>query len=200
MGRRKTYNREEITERAMRLFWIKGFHATSTRDLAEAMGVNPFSLYAEFGSKEALYDASIQRYEARVVALHFGSLETATSSLDDVRRVLEVFGNASLDPSSEMGCLLCNASTERAPSVEASRRTTARFVARLQAAFENALTHAARGGELVNGVSVPGLAASLVTHLMGVFVMMRACVDHAFVRAATDDVLARLDAITRPAD
>lgn len=199
MGRRKTYDRDEITERAMRLFWTQGFHATSTRDLAEAMGVNPFSLYAEFGSKEALYEASVRRYEAQVVGGHFGRLETATSSLEDVRQVLEKFGDAPLHPSSGMGCLLCNGSTEQAPSVEASRLTTERFVARMQAAFENALTHAARRGELVNGVNVPGLAASLVTHLMGVFVMLRARVEAAFVRGATDHVLARLDAVTRPA-
>ena len=85
MGRSKSYDRDEVTDRAMRLFWAQGFHATSTRELTDAMGVNAYSLYAEFGSKEALYEAALERYEALVVTGHFGKLEADAGSLDDVR-------------------------------------------------------------------------------------------------------------------
>lgn len=195
MGRRKTYDRDEITERAMRLFWERGFHGTSTRDLTEAMGVNPYSLYAEFGSKEDLFTAGIERYERDVVQRHFGPLETDVASLDDVRRVLDFFGDAGKRAASARGCLLCNAGVEQAPTLEASRASTARFVRRLTGAFENALRNAATAGRLVDGAPIAALAAGFVTHLMGVFVLMRAQVDGRTIRAATDDALARLDAV-----
>jgi TetR/AcrR family transcriptional regulator, transcriptional repressor for nem operon len=197
MGRRKTYDRDEIVDRAMELFWVQGFHATSTRNLTEAMDVNPYSLYAEFGSKEGLYQAAVERYEEKVVHRNFGRLETAEASLDDVRHVLDFFGNAGQRRASAMGCLLCNASVERAPTIEDSRESTARFVGRLTAAFKNALGNAEAEGRLVKGARVNQLAASLVTHLMGAFVLMRAQVDGAVIRAAADEALARVDAVTR---
>jgi TetR/AcrR family transcriptional regulator, transcriptional repressor for nem operon len=196
MGRPKTYDRDEITERAMRLFWERGFHGTSTRDLTEAMGVNPYSLYAEFGSKEALYSAGVERYERDVVTRNFGRLEGPGATLDDVRQVLGFFGDAGQRAASARGCLMCNAGVERAPSVEASQASTARFVRRLTAAFENALRNAAAAGCLAPGSPIEALAAGFVTHLMGVFVLMRARADAATLRAAADDALARLDAVT----
>jgi TetR/AcrR family transcriptional regulator, transcriptional repressor for nem operon len=197
MGRRKTYDREEIVDRAMQLVWVQGFHATSTRDLTEAMDVNPYSLYAEFGSKEALYQAVVERYEEKVVHRNFSRLETTEASLDDVRYVLDFFGDAGQRRASAMGCLLCNASVERAPTIDGSKESTARYVRRLTAAFENALGNAASEGRFVKGVRIDRLAASLVTHLMGVFVLMRAQVDGAVIRAAADEALARIDALTR---
>ena len=46
----------------MFLFWRKGFEATSMNDLCDAMGVRSPSLYAAFGSKEALYLEAVERY------------------------------------------------------------------------------------------------------------------------------------------
>ena len=54
MGRPKKYDREAVLDRAMQAFWRNGYEATSTADLEAQMGVNRSSLYAEFGSKEAL--------------------------------------------------------------------------------------------------------------------------------------------------
>lgn len=198
MGRPKTYDRAQVTDRAMRLFWERGYHATSTRELAEAMEVNPYSLYAEFGSKEALFDAAIDRYEQIVVQHHFGKLETPTASLEEVRAVLDFFGDNGSRAGSERGCLMCNTSTERAPSVEASRLTTARFIGRVSAAFENALAHALASERLVPGAPIAGLAAFFANHLMGTFVLSRAQVDPAILRAAADQALARLDQLSTP--
>ena len=197
MGRRKTYDRDDITDRAMRLFWEQGFHATSTRELADAMGVNAFSLYAEFGSKEGLYQAAIERYDDLIVNRHFGGLEAVGASLEDVRQVLDFFGDAGRRAASARGCLMCNTATERAPTAEASQVATARFIARVTGAFCNALGNAAAAGRLEQGVAVTQLAATFTTHLMGVFALMRAQVDGAIIRAATDEQLARLDGLSR---
>src|SRR6202000_85711 len=55
IGRPREFDRDAALEAAMFLFWRKGFTATSMNDLCEAMGVRSPSLYAAFGSKEALY-------------------------------------------------------------------------------------------------------------------------------------------------
>ncbi len=197
MGRRKTYDRDEIAEKAMRLFWAKGYHATSTRDLTDAMQINPYSLYAEFGSKEGLYEAALERYEAVVVHKHFGALEADGASLEQIRDVLEFFGDNGTRAGSHMGCLLTNASTEQAPSPAKSELSTARFVDRLTRAFRNALHGMKSEGQLVEDALIDELAAFFPTVLIGIFVLSRAQVKTGAIRSAADQALARLDAVTR---
>src|SRR5687767_835312 len=61
-GRPRAFDREEALAQAMRLFWRKGFEATSISDLTAAMGIGSPSLYAAFGSKEALYVEALHHY------------------------------------------------------------------------------------------------------------------------------------------
>src|ERR1700749_2351709 len=62
IGRPREFDRAQALEAAMLLFWRKGFAAASMNDLCDAMGVRSPSLYAAFGSKEALYLEAVERY------------------------------------------------------------------------------------------------------------------------------------------
>ena len=62
IGRPREFDRGAALDAAMVLFWRKGFAAASMNDLCDAMDVRSPSLYAAFGSKEALYLEAIQRY------------------------------------------------------------------------------------------------------------------------------------------
>ena len=64
-GRPRAFDRDQALEKAMEVFWRKGFEAASLADLTEAMGINPPSLYAAFGDKEQLFLAAVERYQAR---------------------------------------------------------------------------------------------------------------------------------------
>ncbi len=198
MGRRKTYDREDVTGRAMLLFWERGYHATSTRDLTEAMGINPGALYAEFGSKEGLYLETVKRYEATVVPGHFASLEAPGASLEQIRAVLTFMGGIGSYAGSHYGCLLCNAGIELAPTLEQSEASTARFLNRLTLAFGHALGNARDAGQLLDDAPVDELARFFPTVLMGIFVLARARIDAAVMRAAADQALVRLLSVTRP--
>ena len=52
----------------MELFWQRGFHATSTKALADHMGINVYSLFAEFDSKQGLFETALALYDREVVA------------------------------------------------------------------------------------------------------------------------------------
>jgi AcrR family transcriptional regulator len=61
-GRPRGFDRAEALRQAMRLFWAKGYDGASLADLTAAMGINPPSLYAAFGSKEALFREATDLY------------------------------------------------------------------------------------------------------------------------------------------
>ena len=64
MPRTKQFNREEILEKALEIFWRKGFHATSMQDLVNFLGINRASLYDTFGGKKKLFLECIAKYRA----------------------------------------------------------------------------------------------------------------------------------------
>ena len=87
-GRPRSFDRDKALERAMHLFWRKGYEATSVSDLTRAMGINPPSLYAAFGDKEHLYLEALERYQQRrleSVAKWFEEEPTAEAAM---RRLL----------------------------------------------------------------------------------------------------------------
>jgi AcrR family transcriptional regulator len=72
--------------------------------LVERLGINRYSLYVEFGSKQALFEAALQRYDKEVIGQTFGPLETAEASVKEVRALLEHFGSAGAGPAYGRGC------------------------------------------------------------------------------------------------
>ncbi len=63
-GRPKKLDRDDVLEKAMGLFWRFGYEPTSMSQLIEETGTKPSSLYAEFGSKEGLFCAAVDKYLA----------------------------------------------------------------------------------------------------------------------------------------
>lgn len=64
-GRPRSFCKDEALDRAMNVFWRKGYEGASMADLTQAMGINSPSLYACFGNKEGLFKAVLERYDAR---------------------------------------------------------------------------------------------------------------------------------------
>lgn len=88
-GRPRAFDRTAALDKAMRLFWSKGYEATSIADLTEAMEIGPPSLYAAFGSKEALYTEALEHYCETNADLVWGRSMAAASARDAVRFFLE---------------------------------------------------------------------------------------------------------------
>jgi AcrR family transcriptional regulator len=82
-GRPLSFDRESVLKSAMMVFWRHGYDGTSIAMLLDAMQISAPSLYATFGSKQALFLESLELYEAS------GSSEAAhafENARDDARR------------------------------------------------------------------------------------------------------------------
>ena len=193
MGRKKTYDRDTLITRSMEMFRDHGFAGTSTQMLVEGLGVNRYSLYAEFGSKQALFDAALQRYDETVIGPVFEPLETSGAGVAEVRAVLEHFGRASDGPAAGRGCLLCNTAVEFGATDLTGARFVERYFDRLSSAFTNALTRAQDAGQLRASVDPAREASFLTASMLGLFVMLRAEASPSMIQDATRVALDHLD-------
>jgi TetR/AcrR family transcriptional repressor of nem operon len=120
MARPKEFDRDVAVERAMSVFWSKGYAATSTDDLLQAMEIGRQSMYDTFGDKRRLYVEALERYMLESVAGHIRRLRSIASPLAGIEALL--VGVISSDRTTrEKGCMgvgsICefgNADTELA--------------------------------------------------------------------------------------
>lgn len=106
-GRPRTFDAETALDKAMKVFWEKGYEGSSLPELTEAMGMNRPSLYAVFGNKENLFRMALDRYGATHDPLFHAALKEPTA-----RAVVEHFLRGNADAQTETdkphGCLVIN--------------------------------------------------------------------------------------------
>lgn len=88
MVRPREFDRDEALQKAMALFWVQGFAATSTDDLVTAMGIGRQSLYNTFGDKRQLYLEALHTYQQKLIDGHLERLASSQSALEGVRNLL----------------------------------------------------------------------------------------------------------------
>jgi len=195
MGRKKTYDRDVLLGRAMEMFRDHGFAGTSTQMLTEGLGVNRFSLYAEFGRKQGIFDAALKRYDEEVVQRNFGPLEAPGAGIAEVRALLEFFASASEGPASGRGCLLCNTAVEFGPDDPSGSGFVQRYFDRLSKAFYAALSNARRNSELRGSVDPREEAGFFTASVLGLFVMLRAKAPPTVIQNAARVAVSHLEAL-----
>ena len=195
MGRNKSYDRDALIAEAMEIFRDHGFAGTSAEMLVQRLGVNRYSLYAEFGSKQGLFDAALQRYDEVAVERNFGPLEVPGAGLEEIRALLEFFGRAEQSPASGRGCLLCNTAVELGPSDPSGAGFVQQYFGRVSQAFHAALGNAHASGELRPSVEPRAEAGFFTASVLGMFVMLRAKAPTVVIADASRVAIEHLEAL-----
>src|SRR5438105_12548238 len=104
-GRPRSFDAAKALDKAMKIFWRKGYEGTSLPDLTRAMGINRPSLYAAFGNKEALFRKALHRYTEGPAAFFRTALEAPTARAV-VNGLLGGASDAHAAPRNPRGCLI----------------------------------------------------------------------------------------------
>ncbi|MGW4595888.1 TetR/AcrR family transcriptional regulator [Streptomyces sp. NPDC004457] len=191
MGRTREFDAEQAVDRAMDLFWRRGYADTSLQDLLKELAIGSGSLYAAFGSKEQLYVRALERYCALQAAALVEGLENAAEIRPAVRQVLTGMIEADLAEPSR-GCLVVSAATERGDDPATVERVAA-AMRNVESALAGALERARARGELPADKNPVELARFLTTFVQGLRVVGQARLGRSFTEDAVETAMRVLD-------
>jgi TetR/AcrR family transcriptional repressor of nem operon len=172
-GRPKGFREDEVLERAMDLFWRRGYKGAAISDLLDHMGISRQSLYDTFGNKRALFIRVLDHYKTTRLSEALALLERDRPHLENVKAVVRFFETLGEDPECR-GCLVANSLIELGPGedeeISSLLRTT---LEALQGAIEASLRSAQTTGELGPRKSPGQIARALTNSLVGMAVTGR---------------------------
>ena len=181
MGRPRAFDVDKALDEAMEVFWRHGYEGATIAQLTDAMGINPPSLYAAFGSKEGLLKAALDRYSARRAAF-MDEVVSAPTARDVAERMLMGIADSQTDPANPPGCLLvqgglaCGTGSENVPFELAAHR------AQTEEQLRNRFVKARAEGDLTATADPAALARYLSAVTVGMGVMASSGADREALR------------------
>ncbi|WP_289139832.1 TetR/AcrR family transcriptional regulator [uncultured Brevibacillus sp.] len=193
MVRPREFQEDKALEKAMLLFWEKGYEATSLSDLTTSMGIQKPSIYAAFGDKKELFEAALRKYIHEHATFFRRHLQSGSSVKEAIHTLFqEIVAQAYQDDRSR-GCFCINTMVELAPHEPRFEVLTREHQLYLTVIFLETIERGKKAGELQPHINAKALANTLVVSLIGLTVMMKSRPDRTFVDQSVETVMQLLD-------
>lgn len=191
MGRPREFDRDAVLDRALELFWQRGFDGTSMTELVEHLGIGRQSLYDTFGDKRAIYLEALDRYHATRASLPWELLDRQPLR-PGLRGLMTSMIDWLLESTQGRSCMLVAAAAERCP---ADAEVSARFcasTASIERQLRRRLDRARAEGDLGRHHDPEALARFLTSTMYGLQLSAKGGLDRAALLQIVDVALSAL--------
>lgn len=188
----KDFDEEVVVNRAMNVFWAKGYEATSMTDLVEAMQINKGSLYNAFGSKKALFTRALLKYDRENRRSFLENLEALDAPLLSIKTLFDALIEESRADTQRKGCLLVNTAQDLPNQSEEIQRMVSSAFLDFEAFFKRAVRLGQKRGEIATDLDAGEAAKWLLTQVVGLRVLARGAFDVAGLQAIRSQALRHL--------
>ncbi|MBU2711873.1 TetR/AcrR family transcriptional regulator [Zooshikella harenae] len=171
MGRPIEFDRNEVLEQALQLFWNTGYSATSVANLVEATKLKPGSLYAAFKSKRGLFIATLDRYADRCISELQRCLAADQSPLNTIRYYFSQLILKIVEDEESKGCFLINTMLEVAPHDNEIHQRVMDYFNDMEGRFADKIKQSQTCGEVAEHQPADELAKFLMTGSWGLRIM-----------------------------
>lgn len=195
-GRPRSFDRAQALQKAMEVFWSKGYEGASLTDLTEAMGINSPSLYGAFGSKEGLFREAVELYRNTEGGSSRRALQDAPTARAGIESMLMAAAERFTAPGQPPGCMIVLG----APSGSVNHASVGGFLCDnrrdMQGRILARLNAGVTQGELPVGADVKSLAAFYTTVLHGMSIQARDGASRKTLQAVARQAMCAWDALT----
>ena len=173
MARTKEFKEDQVLDKAIEIFWHKGYNGTSAQDLVMHLGLSRSSLYDTFGDKQKLFAQSLRRYQKnaqdQIIEL-FDKSENIKETLHDIFKQAVV---ESLDDRITKGCFMVNSSIELAMHDEEIAKIVKSNSQKMEEVFTNAVQKGQDLGQISKSNEAKVLARFIFNNYSGIRVLAR---------------------------
>ena len=189
MPRKSIDDQDEIIDRAMHLFWQRGYKKTSIEDLIQGAGINRFSLYETYGGKHGLYLKAMDKYRDDVFLKRMDKIDNYENGLLGIQEYFESLEEFLVDCKGDFTCLMMNSQIELVPRDKKVAKKVYFYFEKMEETFSSALIRAKKKGALAKNTDVQDLAKLLTGSAQGMCVMSKSQNAREFLRAYTKSIL-----------
>lgn len=161
MPRAKQFCEKEVLNKAMKLFWKKGFHATSVQDLVSTLGISRASLYDTFGDKKNLFNSAFENYVTQSVSFINDFFEKQQSIKEGFYLLLNTVVSQSIEDKEHKGCFVVNTITEMTPCDKELEKKLFKSRKKIKKVFQRLIEVAQEKGEICKKKDAKSIASAL---------------------------------------
>ncbi len=143
MARTKEFDEKAVLNKAVDLFWTKGYHATSARDLVEGLGISRSSLYDTYGDKHSLFVQALKKYREEKIDEVIEMLHKTDDAEEYIKYLFNAIKSQAVQDTCAKGCFMVNSTVELAPV----DKEISGIVNSILQDFEDALCKAVKKGQ-----------------------------------------------------
>ncbi|MFA0112504.1 TetR/AcrR family transcriptional regulator [Vibrio sp. 10N.261.46.E11] len=188
MAKTAKFDRQDVVDKATNLYWEKGFHATSMRNLQDVIDMRPGSIYAAFGSKEGLFKETLARY----TELGILNLNRSRSETDSPIKALENFVKRAVVESKKSApngmCMLAKTVAELTGEHAELLEEAKKSLKIMEGEFAKLITEAQELGEISKEREPAQLARHVQVQIAGLRTYAKTCDDIDLLNSMVEDV------------
>lgn len=192
MGRPIEFNRDDVLRKAIGIFWQKGYSATSIKNLVEATGLQPGSIYSAFGDKRGLFLAALDGYFEGMKRRVSGMLHTEQPAIARIETFFNRLVSDSVADEHRKGCFLVNTLLEIPVHDQEINARLQTMFALVEDEFRAVLTEYIASCEFEIKQSPEELARFLMAGIYGLRVFNKTQPDAAALKSIVDNLLSVL--------
>ena len=162
MGRIRQFDESDVLQKAMHTFWENGYEKTSVRTLEKSMGINQFSIYSTFNSKEGLYQRVLQMYKQQLNESFLHKLKREDCTIDDVEAFLKSFAKQIASKKIPNGCLMVRSTFELHSYDKELKKIVLAFFDMMRISFTRALMNSVKDGLIPKNSKISESAEYLI--------------------------------------
>lgn len=193
MPKFKLFDEKEVLEKALNLFWKKGYYATSIQDLVTCLGINRASLYDTFGSKRKLFERAFLHYTTTNAETQKKFLD----SHDDIRVGFKKLFAMAIQQSNldedKKGCFAVNSTVEFIPNEKDFSSLVYENKKQFEGMFFNYLSLGVERNQISSDKNLQAIATLFFTFYNGLKVVTKVDFDAAVFSNSVDALLSVLD-------
>jgi TetR/AcrR family transcriptional repressor of nem operon len=194
MARIRSFDEEEVLDKALAIFWRKGYNGTSIQDLVDGLGLNRSSIYHTYIDKHNLFILSIERYRDKTVRKAIEMINNARSAKAVIRKLFEQTIDEILADKNNKGCFMVNCAVEMAPHDKTVADIVNKNAQDMEQTFYYAIKKGQKSGEISSRQNAKSLASFVCNNINGIRVLSKSGAD----KKILDDIIKVVMSVLEP--